>query len=142
MRLLCALWLPPAAVSALVEAGGDAAAPRGWRVVAPTAWHLTLARHDDDPGGIARRLDRQASGVPVPRLRLTGFGGSRWVRWADVDVAPQSSLVDLVTAAGGDRAAFRPHVTLLRRRRRARPDDDPDPRVPWSGHRGPWWRPN
>ncbi len=63
------------------------------------------------------------------------------MRWAGLEVADPERLTRLVTVAGGDPAAFVPHVSVLRLRSRPGPGADPDPPVTWAAHRGPWWRP-
>lgn len=139
MRLFTALWPPASAIDALRADAGDEV-PRGWRRTDVTTWHLTLAFHGEvDPGVSARRLERAAHGLPAPRLRLAGAGEFDGVRWAGVEV--DGSLDGLVTAAGGDPTRFVAHVTVLRRRPRPGPDPEARPATPWSGHRGPWWRP-
>lgn len=88
---------------------------------------------------LSRRLDAAAHGVLAPRLRLAGAGGFEGVRWAGVEA--DGPLAPLVAAAGGDVARFVAHVTVLRVRPRPGPDVESDPRMPWSAHIGPWWRP-
>jgi RNA 2',3'-cyclic 3'-phosphodiesterase len=135
MRLFTALWLPAEAVTALLAARG--LEPAGWRFAAPETWHVTLAFHGEaDPGPLARRLDAAAHGLAVPRLRVAGSGSFERARWAGIE--PVDALLPLVAAAGGDVAAFVPHVTLLRRRARPGPDAVADPPAP-PAPPGPWW---
>jgi 2'-5' RNA ligase len=142
MRLFTALWPPAEAVAALLAATAPAAEPPGWRAVDPASWHLTLAFHGEaDAGVLARRLDSAAGGAPAPRLRIAGAGAFPGVRWAGVETDAPEELARLVTAAGGDQAAFVPHLTVLRRRRRPGPGAHADPPARWASHRGPWWRP-
>jgi RNA 2',3'-cyclic 3'-phosphodiesterase len=146
VRLFTALWLPSAAVEALAADVGPAGEPPGWRLLAPASWHVTLAFHGHaDPGVLARRLERRAGGVRPPRLRIAGGGAFPDVRWAGVETGgpeDRDRLDHLVTLAGGDPAAFVPHVSVLRRRPRPGRGADPDPRPTWGAHRGPWWRPD
>jgi RNA 2',3'-cyclic 3'-phosphodiesterase len=140
VRLFTALWPPPEAVEALAAAVALPVPPSGWRLTDPSTWHVTLAFHgEDDPGVLARRLERAARGVPAPRLRLAGAGAFPGVRWAGVEAT--APLHPLVTAAGGEPARFVAHVTVLRRRSRPGPSPEAEPSTPWSEHRGPWWRP-
>lgn len=146
MRLFTALWPPPEAVTALAAATTGADEPAGWRAVDPTSWHVTLAFHGEaDPGVLARRLERAASGVLAPLLRISGAGAFPGVRWAGVDVGVQGDgpglLSALVGAVGGDPTALVPHVTVLRWRSKPGPGAVAEPPAPWAGHRGPWWRP-
>ena len=142
MRLFTALWPAPDAVAALAADVVPAGAPRGWRATAPASWHVTLAFHGEaDPGVLARRLEVAARGAVTPRLRIAGAGVFPRVRWAGLEVADPERLTRLVTMAGGDPAAFVPHVSVLRLRLRPGPGADPDPPVTWAAHRGPWWRP-
>jgi 2'-5' RNA ligase len=145
MRLFTALWVPPAAVAALLADGAGEPAPPGWRAVVPESWHLLLAFHGEaDPGVRARRLDAAVHGAAAPRLRLAGAGewaeaSAGTVRWAGVE-EDGAVLGALVTAAGGDPRRFRAHVVVQRTQRRSGP---PTPTAPpaWVEHRGPWWRP-
>jgi 2'-5' RNA ligase len=146
VRLFTALWPAPEAVAALAADTLPAGAPPGWRLMAPASWHVTLAFHGEaDPGVLARRLESTARGTKAPRLRIAGAGAFAGVRWAGVEVADAAAdaerLSRLVTLAGGDPAAFVPHVSVLRLRSRPGPGADPDPQATWGGHRGPWWRP-
>lgn len=140
MRLFTALWVPPAAAAALRAVTPADAVPAGWRAVDPETWHLTLAFHGEaEPEQLAAALYAAAYGAPAPRLRLSGAGSFRGVHWIGVQAEQPAGLCALVAAAGGDPAEFVPHVTLLRRRGRAR---GPGPaRPPWARHQGPWWRP-
>ncbi len=144
MRLFTALWVPPAAAAGLRAVLAATGVPPGWRAVDPDAWHVTLAFHGDaEPEPLAHALDGSARGLPAPRLRLRGAGSFPGVRWAGVQADPADRLAGLVAAAGGDPAAFVPHVTVSRRRRRGRQrgrgtgTDTPG----WAEHHGPWWRP-
>jgi 2'-5' RNA ligase len=131
MRLFTALWPPAEAVAALAAVTAPAGSPSGWQAVDPATWHLTLAFHGEaDPGVFARRLDRAVGGVPGPRLRIAGAGAFPGVRWAGVEADVSGRLAALVTAAGGDPAAFVPHLPVLRKRRRPGQDADPDPPAP------------
>ncbi|WP_219416712.1 2'-5' RNA ligase family protein [Pseudonocardia nigra] len=142
MGLFTALWPPAGAVQALAADTAAVGEPRGWRVRAPDAWHVTLAFHGAaDPGVLARRLDRAARGAPAPRLRIAGGGAAPGVRWAGVTAEPADLLIGLVVLAGGAPERFVPRVTVLRVRPRPGPAADPDPPVTWTAHRGPWWRP-
>jgi RNA 2',3'-cyclic 3'-phosphodiesterase len=139
VRLFTALWPPGEVVDALAVHVGEA--PRGWRLMDPPTWHVTLAFHGEaDPGVLARRLDAAAHGMSAPGLRLAGAGRFDGVRWAGVEA--DVPLDALVSAAGGDTARFVPHLTVLRLRPRPGPGVDPDPSTPWSGHVGSWWRPD
>ncbi|MFC4945510.1 2'-5' RNA ligase family protein [Pseudonocardia sp. GCM10023141] len=142
MRLFTALWLPADVVASLQADTAGPAAPRGWRLTAPRSWHITLAFHGEVDAGVhARRLERTAHGAPAPVLRLVGSGAFPRVRWAGVETGAGGELTDLVAAAGGDRALFVAHVTVLRMRARPGRDADPDPVPWWAGHTGRWWTP-
>lgn len=135
MRLFTALVPPPAAVEALVAALAGPV-PAGWRRVDPATWHVTLAFHGDaDPAERGAALDT-VRGLAAPRLRIEGAGAFPGVAWAAVTADPPAALLALVSAVGGDAAAFVPHLTVLRRRGRRRPD--PPACVPQLV--GPWWR--
>lgn len=152
-RLFTAI-VPPAAAVAELAGAVAGPAPDGWRRVDPAGWHVTLAFHGDaDPVRHAAALDT-VRGLPGPRLRIDGSGASPDVRWATIAADPAAALLALVTAVGGDAAAFVPHLTLLRRRGRGRPEP-PARLAPFtrpagsassaSFHppallRGPWWR--
>ena len=142
MRLFTALWPPPDAVAALADGTAGVGEPRGWRVVAPPAWHVTLAFHGEaDPGVLARRLERSARGARAPRLRIAGAGAFPGVRWAGVHCDAPELLARLVVVVGGEPAAVVPHVSVLRRRARPGPHAAAEPPAPWAGHLGPWWQP-
>ncbi len=136
MRLFTAIVPPPDAVAVLLGALSGPV-PAGWRRVDPATWHLTLAFHGDgaDPAERVAALDA-ARGLAAPRLRIEGAGAFPGVRWAAVAADPPAGLSALVTAVGGDAAAFVPHLTVLRCRGRRRPD--PPASVPHLV--GPWWR--
>lgn len=142
MRLFTALWPPADVAAALVADTRTMNVPAGWRLADPHTWHITLGFHGDaDPTVLARRWERKAHGAAAPRLRLSGAGAFPGVRWVGVEADPAVRLAGLVEAAGGDPALFVAHLTVLRARRRPGPAIDPDLEMPWSAHRGPWWRP-
>jgi RNA 2',3'-cyclic 3'-phosphodiesterase len=140
VRLFSALWVPPAAAAGLRAVLAATGVPPGWRAVDPDTWHLTLSFHGDaDPEPLARALDGSVAGLPAPRLRLRGAGRFPGVCWAGVQAEPVGRLTGLVAAAGGEPAAFVPHVTVWRGRERGPGTGTELPG--WSEHHGPWWRP-
>jgi 2'-5' RNA ligase len=142
VRLFTAVWPAPDAVAALAADTVPSGAPRGWRAMPPSSWHVTLAFHGEaDLGVLARRLEVAAREARAPRLRIAGAGAFPGVRWAGLEVADPEQLARLVTVAGGDPAKFVPHVSVLRVRSRPGPGADLDPPVTWAAHRGPWWWP-
>jgi 2'-5' RNA ligase len=144
-RLFTTLWPTEAAVD---ELAGELIAsaqwpPPGWRAIPAGRWHLTLCFHGDaDPEPLASRLAEQVAGLRPPLLRLGGVVRFPAVLAAGVGAASAAdteALAALVTAAGGDPARFRAHVTVARARRRDTPAPPDVPTLP--AYRGSWWLP-
>ena len=135
MRLFAAL-VPPAEAVVEMAAALACPAPAGWRKVDPATWHVTLVFHGEaEPMVVAAALD-EAAGTPAPRLRIDGTGAFPGVHFARIVAEPVDALHALVTAVGGDPAGFVPHLTVMRRRGRARLE----PPVQLPRLSGPWWQ--
>jgi 2'-5' RNA ligase len=117
---------------------------RGWRWVRTDAVHLTLRFLGEVGQDTDRRArpawSRVAAGGEPFRLRLAGLGrfpprGGPRVLWAGLEeTEPGAALASLAAGLEGaarelgwepERRTFRPHLTLARRRRGARPDEPP-----------------
>lgn len=122
-RLFSAL-LPPDGVKddladRVVTVSADA--PR-LRWIPADRWHVTLGffgDHDDE-NRRAEWLDRRVTGLPSPRIRLTGGGAFSGVLWVGVEAAGQAdatALTRLAEAAGAeDGREFRAHLSVARAR--------------------------
>lgn len=141
MRLFLAVELPATVQAALSRLASELGARlHGWRFVRPGSVHLTLrflGEVPDDTDAASRRAWRAAAGAGrAARLAVGGLGtfppGSRpRVLWVGVrEVGGGGALAEL--AAGLESAArqagfepeprpFRPHLTLARAARGARP---------------------
>jgi 2'-5' RNA ligase len=156
MRLFTALWPSAEAVEHLstaverVRAAGrfDEAASgvRGFRVIPPERWHLTLCFHGDaaDQDHLAERLDRRLrrrsrQDGAAPALHLTGAGVFRGVLWLGVEpgsAADDSALRELVRVAGADPLSYRAHMTVARWSRGRSSQALP---ALFADYVGPWW---
>lgn len=154
MRLFLALPLPEPVRSALgdVLASWREAHP-GWRFVRAGGIHLTLRFLGEiDPGRLeaAGGSWRDAAArAPILRFRVAGVGAfpsgrSPRVLWAGIEgIEPEGSLASLAAAlesgaaaagATPEARAFRPHLTLARAARGAKPGIPPseDLRPGWE----------
>ncbi|HEY1969284.1 MAG TPA: 2'-5' RNA ligase family protein [Pseudonocardia sp.] len=150
LRLFTALWPDEAVVHALstrlagyTEAGEHRGwPPAGWRVTPPDRWHVTLCFHGDaDRAELTERLATRAAGRPAPWLRLAGAVRFPAVLAAAVrpaSPADAEAFAGLVSAAGGEPAEHRAHLTVARARRG---HSRPAGRGPLDDYRGPWWCP-
>lgn len=131
VRLFFALLPPPAVREALTDVA--ASVPRPARRVHPQDLHLTLAflgAVDPAPALLEAGTAAAAAGAPCV-LQLDHFGCWRraGIAWA-APVRPPEALASLHAGLAaalarrgypGESRAFRPHVTLARRARRAPP---------------------
>ncbi len=132
MRLFYAVKLPPQVAGELAQA--QSALKGNWRKVAPEQFHVTLAylpnaREEQLPGlrAVGVAAAREVSAFEV-RVRGSGYfpaAGSPRVWFAKVEAPELEPLA--ATLAGRlklpDDQAFKPHVTLARKK-------GPAPRVP------------
>ncbi|SDE80374.1 2'-5' RNA ligase [Thermus arciformis] len=143
MRLFYAVFLPEEVRRALAEAQEKASRYKGWKEVPPHQLHLTLLFLGERPEGdledlfaLGHRLGRQVSPFTA-FLRGTGYfpnEGTPRVWFAKAEGEGFGPLAEGLRAgvrelfgeealrAGGDKA-FKPHITLARRKA-------PAPRVP------------
>lgn len=132
MRAFIALPLPEDMAGRLAAA--QAALPVG-RATAPDSLHVTLCFLGDAPDPLLADLDLLLQNLRAPRpvLRVSGFGQieARDQVLLAADLHPDPALVHIQarveTAARQagcalPRRRFRPHVTLMRRRGRLRPN--------------------
>ncbi|TIC82566.1 RNA 2',3'-cyclic phosphodiesterase [Nocardioides sp. GY 10127] len=169
MRLFAALVPPPEALAhleAFVEPRREAAAAAGLRLADPSGRHVTLAFYGEVDAGPRGSADERAESLAdavadaaarrrPPCLSLAGGGAfpdpaAAQVLWAGLAGAPDD-LAELGRLATGCRhaaaragtrvegRAFRPHLTLARRRHPGHVDD-------WvrllDGYAGPSWSPD
>jgi 2'-5' RNA ligase len=145
MRQFLAAELPDGVRRRVTEArAGLEGRLRGWRWVRTAAIHLTLRFLGEVDEGADRRAraawSRIAAGSEPFRLRLTKLGrfparGGARVLWAGLEeTEPGAALASLAARLeSGARELgweaelrpFRPHLTLARCRRGARPDEPP-----------------
>ncbi len=150
MRLFLALPLPEPVRSGLGEVLASwRASHSGWRFVRAGGIHLTLRFLGEiDPARLETAVPawrEAAARAPALRFRVAGIGvfppsGSPRVLWAGIEgIEPEGSLAALAasleagaTAAGapGETRAFRPHLTIARAARGARPGIPPSEELP------------
>jgi 2'-5' RNA ligase len=132
VRLFVALDLPEAARGALA-AFRDAADAEVWRPVPETSFHVTLAFIGHREAADVERCTAALSGVEVPEALPLALGRAVVLsRVLAVAVEDRSGALGAVQAAVSDALAgagvyepetrrFRPHVTVARLRKAARP---------------------
>lgn len=138
MRLFVALDLPDGVVAALSSWAAAVERP-GLRVLPPSSYHVTLAFLGERPDGEAEAIGAAvvaaagAEAVSPLALAAPAWLGRRSVLAVDLHdasgalVALQRRLSDALVALDvfePEQRAFRPHVTLARVRRGARPARD------------------
>lgn len=115
--------------------GSSGSSAPGWRWTRPDGWHVTLAFLGEVEADLAAEAARAgaaaAAGTGAIELRLGGLGRfGRGVLHVAVEDRPAGAVADLgarvqdALAAAGvpvQQRAVRPHLTLARARRRARP---------------------
>lgn len=127
MRLFYAVFLPPEAQKALVEAQKRLDPFKGWRRVPPHQLHLTLLFlgevAEEEVAGLLRLGRRLARAIPPFTARLRGTGyfpneGSPRVWFAKVEGEGFSPLAEGLRAGAKDPdpKPFVPHITLARKK--------------------------
>ncbi|MEZ0292563.1 MAG: RNA 2',3'-cyclic phosphodiesterase [Solirubrobacteraceae bacterium] len=144
LRLFVALALPAPAVEALTRFRDAAADPAVWRPLAPGTFHVTLAflgwRADAAPAArVVEQLTFDAPPLALGAALLLPPGRARVLTVAVDDpsgglAALQAEVAGALAAAGTfepEARPFRPHVTVARLRKAARPQRSvtaaPDP---------------
>lgn len=141
-RLFFALW-PDEGVRAAAERALEAEPPERGRRVPRENWHITVAFLGDCSAEQRACYEAAASAVDAPAFELSldrmGYFPRPQVLWCGASEVPDAlaRLVEGLNAGLAecgyqpDRRPFRPHMTLVRKARGARPRDLAEP-IAWS----------